>query len=72
MGLLVSEDLNPLATHINEWYGGEVHRLCNHLEQTLFMLFFLEEDRFSREEVQRACYALKQLKDSLDKVLPNQ
>lgn len=62
------EDLSPLAHHLNEWYGGNISAVCRHLDNILFMLFFLEEEAFSREEVQKAGYALKHLRDSFDQM----
>lgn len=57
--------LKEFDRHITERYGGEAFRLAQHLEQATFMLFFLEGDKFTREEIQRTVYALKTLAEDI-------
>jgi hypothetical protein len=65
---LNEQDLSPIAQHLNEWYGGNIRSVCSRLDGVIFMLFFLEEEAFSRHEIQQAGYALKQLRDCFEEV----
>jgi len=65
MAYLEPKDLQPLADHLNERYGGQTDALRKHLETALFMLFFLEEETFSGKEVQHVADVLHNLKDAL-------
>jgi hypothetical protein len=66
---LIEQDLSPVAQHVNDWYGGNVNAVCSRLDGILFMLLFLEEEAFSRKEIQQAGYAIKQLRDSFGEIL---
>ena len=66
---LIEQDLAPVTQHLNEWYGGNVKAFCTRMDGILFMLFFIEEESFSRKEIQQAGYALKQLRDSFEEIL---
>ena len=63
---LTANDLAPLTQHINDRYDGDVKGLCRHLENAIYMLFYLEEEAFSQQDVQKVVYALKNLKDGLN------
>lgn len=54
-----------LRQHIEEYYGGDLDALAKHLDDVLYMLFFVDEDMFSLEDLQFEAVTLKSLKDVL-------
>ena len=66
MAKLKPENLAPLAEHINTCYDGHLLPLQNHLNQTIYMLHYLEPETFSLVEVQRVAYALQSLLEGLN------
>jgi hypothetical protein len=52
-----------LRQHIKEYYNGDLDALAKHLDDILYMLFFVDEDVFSLEDLQYEAVTLKSLKD---------
>ncbi len=59
------QNIAPLVQHLNERYDGRPEALAAHLEKAIYMLFFLEEETFSKKEIQNVVYALRSLSESL-------
>lgn len=68
---ITEQDLNPFLLHLNEWYGGDVRPFCRHIDDLIFMLLFLDLEKFNRHEVQQVGYFLKNLKDCFADVTPS-
>lgn len=66
--MLKTPQLHPLTNNLNERYDGNTNALIKHLDEAMYMLFFLEEDTFSRKDVQTVVYALKNLKEGFEQV----
>ena len=66
--MLTTYNLTPLKHTINERYDGQLNGLINHIDNAMYMLYFLEEDAFSKKEVCNVVYALKNLKDAFQEV----
>jgi hypothetical protein len=52
-----------LRQHIKEYCNGDLDALAKHLDDILYMLFFVDEDVFSLEDLQYEAVTLKSLKD---------
>ena len=57
------QDMAPFVLHLNEWYGGDVRSFCSRIDELLFMLLFLDLEKFNIQEIQQVGYFLKHLKD---------
>ncbi len=50
-----------LKLFFDEWYMGNTELMVKHLNDTIFMLAFVESRLFSPEEVSEVCLVLKKL-----------
>jgi len=53
--------LEPLSKELNQLFDGDMQLAAESLDKLLYMLFFVDREVFSNEEVTTRAYELKQI-----------
>ena len=57
-------DLERLAKELDTLFDGDLSQAAKRMDQILYMLFFVNPDVISREEVEITAYQLRHLRDA--------
>ena len=58
--------LASLAQLINRIYNGNTHQYVSHLHKAIYMLHYLPQGEFTKEEIKEVSFALSKTAESLE------
>lgn len=56
---------NPINNFINDFYEGDIREFKEDLNTIIFYLHYVESEVISAKEIQKVCFVLKKLIESL-------